>query len=493
LRWDLAPLVIAHGVAVVALARSLDVGMVPETWGPIGLLALVLARVRRNPFWAVAGAILLGVGAESAGPGWLALALAMDSLVAVAVAIRSQGTMRLGLQVTSMALAAASWSQLILWAGWTGSRTATLTAFSAATIAVVTGGATRWARLPADWAANLAGLSVAGGVAVATLSSTPATGVDPDGAGLLALVIASLSVGGGLAARPLAVDVLREASLLLAVGAGLLLGYARELEPGPLTGWWALTAVASSLGMLGLRQANPTSTWMRPLALLGVSGSVVTIGVAGSALPRRDLLEVALAVAGVQTAALGIALRRTEPLYLSPLLLCGAWLLFASEALTGEAQWFTIPIGIAVLSVVGFGRLARRRVGSRPLSTVELLALEYAGMAFMVGDGLVESIVTSPWHGLFALTFGAGLAVWGALTKVRRRALFGAGAAVLALALMVTGPIVQLVPRVTGPAFWVVLAVAGVVLIAIATGLERGREKVAAAIRRLDTLTEGWE
>jgi hypothetical protein len=35
--------------------------------------------------------------------------------------------------------------------------------------------------------------------------------------------------------------------------------------------------------------------------------------------------------------------------------------------------------------------------------------------------------------------------------------------------------------------------VAGVVLIAIATGLERGRAKVAAAIRRFDTLTEDWE
>lgn len=491
-RWDLAPLVIAHAVAVVALARSLDVGTVPATWGGIGVLALAMAGLRRNSFWAVTGTILLGVGAGAAGPGWLALALAVDALVAAAVAIRSRGLLRLGSQVATMALAAASWSQIAVWAEWTGSRTATLTGILAAAVAVATGAASRWARLSPDWTANLAGLSVAGGVAVATLSSAWPDGVDPRTGALLALVTGALSIAGGLAARPLRIDELREASVLLGAGAGLLLGYARALEPGPLTGWWATTAIASTLAMLGLRRARPSSAWIRPLLFLGVAGSVVTVVAAASALPRRDLLIVALSVAGVQSAALGVALRRNEPLYLSPLLLCGAWLLFASEALTGEVQWFTVPIGVAVLTVVGFGRMARRRTGTQVI-TPELLALEYLGMAFVVGDGLVESVVTSPWRGLFALTFGAGLAVWGAVTKVRRRVLFGAGVAALAVALMVGGPIVRLVPSVIGPALWVVLAVAGVVLIAIATGLERGRAKVAAAIRRLDTLTEGWE
>ena len=492
LRWDLAPLVVAHGVAVVALARSLDVGTVPATWGGIGVIALVMAGLRRNPFWAAAGTILLGVGAGAAGPGWLALALAVDALVAAVVATRSRGMLRLGSQVATMALAAACWSQIVVWAGWPGSRTATLTAALAAAVAVTTGAASRWARLSPDWTANLAGLSFAGGLAVATLSSAWPDRIDPHTAALLAFVTASLAVGGGLAARPLRIDELREVSVLLGAGAGLLLGYARALEPGQLTGWWATTAIGSTLAMLGLMRARPSSGWVRPLLLLGVAASVVTVVAAASALPRRDLLIAALSVAGVQSAALGVALRRAEPLYLSPLLLCGAWLLFASEALTGEAQWFTVPIGVAILTVVGFGRMARRRTGTQVI-TPELLALEYLGMAFVVGDGLVESVVTSPWRGLFALTFGTGLAVWGAVTKVRRRVLFGAGVAVLAVALMVGGPIARLVPRVTGPAIWVVLAVAGVVLIVIATGLERGRAKVAAAIRRLDTLTEGWE
>jgi hypothetical protein len=492
-RWDLAPLVIAHGVAVVALARSLDVGAVPATWSSIGALSLALAGLRRNPFWAVAGGIALGIGAEAAGTGWLALALAAYSLVAVAVAVRSSGPLRLAMQATSMALAAASWSQLALWAGWSGPRAAMLTAFLSATVAVLTGAAARWGRLPADWAANLAALSVAGALAVGGLIFAPSAGLDPHtGAVLLALVTACLSAGAGLAAQPLAVHELRGASALLAAGAGLLLGYGLEVEPGPLTGWWAATAIASTLALLGLWRARPSSPWIRPLAILGGSGTVVTIVVAASALPRRDLLEAALSVAGLQTAAWGIALRRPEPLYLSPLLFCGAWLLFASEALAGEPQWFTVPVGIALLTVVGIGRAARRHE-LEPFMPPELLGLEYLGMALVVGDGLLESITTSPAHGLFALAFGVGLAVWGALMKVRRRAVFGAGAAVLAVALMVGGPIVRLAPRITGPALWLVLAVAGVVLIAIATGLERGRAKVAAAIRRFDTLTEDWE
>jgi hypothetical protein len=493
IRWDLAPLVIAHGVSVIALARSLDLGSVAATWSSIGILSLALAGLRRNPFWAVAGAIVLGVGAGAAGPGWLALALGAYSAAAAAVAIRSRGLLRPAMQVTSMALAAASWSQLAVWAGWSGSQAVSLAAFLSATAALATGAAARWARLPADWAASLAALAAAGAAPVLGLSATPSSGVDPHtGAALLALVAASFSIGAASAAQPLNVQVLREASALLVVGAGLLIGYAREVEPGPLTAWWAATAIASTLGLLGLWRARPSSPWIGPLGIVGGSGSVVTIAVAASALPRRDLLEAALSVVGMQTAALGIALRRPEPLYGSPLLFCGAWLLFASEALAGEAQWFTVPIGIALLVVVGIARAARRHE-PEPLMPPDLLALEYLGMALVVGDGLVESVATSPTYGLFALVLGVGLAVWGALTRVRRRAALGAGAAVLAVALMLGGPIARLAPKVTGPALWLALAAAGAVLIAIATGLERGRAKVTAAIRRLDTLTEDWE
>jgi len=492
-RWDLAPLVVAHGVAAVALARSIDVGGVSATWAGVGAVSTALAALRRNPSWAVAGALLVSVGARAAGPGWLALALGGYSVAAALAASRSRGALRWALQTASVALAAGSWSQVAVWAGWPAAQTASLTASLATGIAVAVGLSARWARLPADWAASLGGLSAAGGLAVGALGFTPSSGVDPHtGANLLAMVSASMATGCGLAARPLGVAAMREACALLGVAAGALLSYGMRLEPAALTAAWSTAAIGATLAVLTLWRARPTARWIRPLALLAAAGGAATIGVAASALPRKDLLEVALLVVGVQTTTAGIVLRRPEPLYASPLLFCAAWLLFASEALAGEVQWFTVPIGIALLSVVGVGRAARRGQGDPPASA-ELLVLEYLGMAFVVGDGLAESIATSPARGLFALAFGVGLAAWGALTRVRRRALFGAGAALVAVALMLGGPIARLVPKTTGPALWVALAASGVVLIALATGLERGRATVAEAIRRLDALMEGWE
>jgi hypothetical protein len=80
----------------------------------------------------------------------------------------------------------------------------------------------------------------------------------------------------------------------------------------------------------------------------------------------------------------------------------------ASESLAGEVQWFSVPLGIAVLAVSGIGRAARREQGLSPVTT-ELVALEYLGMAFVVGDALLETVTTSPARGLFALALGIGL------------------------------------------------------------------------------------
>jgi hypothetical protein len=493
LRWDLAPLVVAHGVAIIALARSLDVGGVPATWVGIGAVSIILAAVRRNPSWAVAGAVLILVGAWDAGPGWLALALGGGSAGAALAATRSHGVVRLVLQATSMICAAGAWSQFALWAAWPLPWTATFTALLTSAVAVSVGLSARWAGLRKDWAAALGGLSLAGGMAVAVLGFAPASGIDPHtGAELLATVWASIAAGSGLAARPLGELALRHLCVLLSVAAGALLGYGEQLEPAALTAAWSTTAVAATVGALALWRSRPGAAWTLPLGLLGASAGAATIVVAGSAWPRRDLLEVAFLVLGIQAATAGIVLRRPEPLYVSCLLLCSAWLLFASESLAGEVQWFTVPIGIALLSIVAIGRAARRHQGLPPTSP-ELLSLEFLGMTLVVGAGLAETVVASPERGLFAMVAGIGLAAWGALTRIRRRVFFGACAVVLAVTLMLGGPIARMVPNVTGPALWITIAATGVVLIALATGLERGRATVAATIRRLDSLMEGWE
>ena len=147
LRWDLAPLAVAHGVAAIALAHALDVGAVPATWVGIGAVSVTLAAVRRNPAWAVTGAVLIVVGAWAAGPGWLALALGGASAAAALVATRSRGAVRWALQATSVTCAAACWSQVVLSATWPAPRTATFTALLTSVVAVSVGLSARWADL----------------------------------------------------------------------------------------------------------------------------------------------------------------------------------------------------------------------------------------------------------------------------------------------------------------------------------------------------------
>ena len=106
---------------------------------------------------------------------------------------------------------------------------------------------------------------------------------------------------------------------------------------------------------------------------------------------------------------------------------------------------------------------------------------------------IVETLSRSPARGLIAIGIGVVLAAWGVVTRVRRRLFVGVSGVVAAVTLMLVGPIVHLAPEIQGPMLWIVLAVLGAALIAIATSIERGRAHLAAALGRLDELLQGWE
>jgi hypothetical protein len=99
----------------------------------------------------------------------------------------------------------------------------------------------------------------------------------------------------------------------------------------------------------------------------------------------------------------------------------------------------------------------------------------------------------SPLRGLLAIGLGTVIMGWGALTQVRRRAAFGVATVVLAVALLLVAPVARIVPAIHGAAVWAALVVAGIVFIAAASGLERGRATVNAVVRRLSEVTRGWE
>jgi hypothetical protein len=257
---------------------------------------------------------------------------------------------------------------------------------------------------------------------------------------------------------------------------------------------YALAAVGlvATTGSLIVWRRSPDSRWLRPLTVFGSATAAVAVGAAIGSLPLRGPLISALAAAGVGTAAAGLTLRGRIQLYTAPLLLCGAWLVFASDALAGNPEWFTVPSGLALLTVVDLARWTRRSVG-RAVATPELLALEVLGLGFLVGAALSQSLSRGPLYGLLAVALAAGVMAWGGLTRVRRRVAAGAGVSLVAVGLMLAAPIAHQLPEFRGAALWIAVAVVGAVLVVVATFLERGLARLRATARRLGELMEGWE
>jgi hypothetical protein len=491
LRWDVAPLVVAHGAAFVALARAVELEMVPATWVAFGALSAALALARRNVAWALGGAVLVTVGAGAAGRGWLALALAVDALVTSILAARTAGDLRSPGQYASVVLGAGAWSQLLVWRPWGLEVEAWSTATVAAALVLAAAAAVRTGVLSSDWLASVTTGSLAGFV---WLTSLAASGrIDArEAAAVFAIGFGAFAVSTGMLATPLRIGGLREVAALLAAASVASTAAAADVGVGPAVAGSVSLGLVAMLGALALWRARPNAAWLRAFGTFSATATVGALGLALSAWPRPDLLEAVLLVAGVQCAALGVVIRRPEPFAASPVLLCAAWLLFASHALAGEAQWFTVPIGLATLAVVAAMREVRRVARGMPV-TPEIVVLDLLGMAFVVGASLVEIVAVSPVRGLFAIGFGVAIGAWGTYTRVRRRLGFGSATVVLAVALMLAGPIARIAPTIRGAAIWIALVLAGVVVIAMATGLERGKARVAAAVRRAEELTRGWE
>lgn len=254
----------------------------------------------------------------------------------------------------------------------------------------------------------------------------------------------------------------------------------------------AAAGFAVTVGSLSVWRRSPRSPWLRPLAAIGVVTAGASIPLAASAWPRRGLLVGSLLAAGVEVAAAGLTLRRPRLVYGSPVLLCTAWLVFASEALSGNPEWFTVPVGLTLLTLVELGRWSRRTLGLGTV-TADLLVLELLGIGFLVGSALTQILTESPAYGLLAVALSGVVAAWGGYTTVRRRAMGGAGLALLAVVLMLAAPVAQQVHQFHGAALWITVAAVGTVLILVATFLEQGRARVGIAVRRLAELMEGWE
>jgi hypothetical protein len=161
-RWDVPPFVVAHAMVVFALGRAARIEeLAPAFIGSSTLSFAVAASLRRWP-WALAGAVLVAVGAWDLGPGWFAAALGVESVGAGIAASRSEGDRRLLLQVVCGGLAAAAWIETATAIGWSREETLRATALVAGGQLLLAASVVRLRLLAPDWALRAMALAAVG-------------------------------------------------------------------------------------------------------------------------------------------------------------------------------------------------------------------------------------------------------------------------------------------------------------------------------------------
>ncbi|WP_407342040.1 hypothetical protein [Pengzhenrongella phosphoraccumulans] len=163
-----------------------------------------------------------------------------------------------------------------------------------------------------------------------------------------------------------------------------------------------------------------------------------------------------------------------------------------ADAVGGRASWFTIAIGLTLLSTVALWRRDRRAHGLE-LAGPPVVAVEFVGVAFLVGASFVQAVTVSVADGLVAAGFGIAVVLWGLLTRVRRRVVLGGFVVVLAMVVLLVVPLVALLPGWGGAGLWVMVAAVGLLAVLAATTLEKARAAARSTRHRWADLTTGWE
>ncbi len=495
LRWDLGLFVVAHLCALTALSITLADGQTGVTWAAAGLLALAIAVRRRDhtqlaTTYAAAGTTLILASTATEGSGWLALALAALSIALTALAGRTGAMERVACQVGGALSASGAWVAMADWQSWTLARTIDATSLAAAAITLGLAGALRSGRLDRSWFVSwgsVFGLTTALVTTFALVADV--SDVDPSAATFAALM--GLAVAAQVVATPLSAEWLRVLSAIILLDAELHALALWGADPGGQVAVLTATSLLSSLALVVTRRRSSV-TGQRSIVLLGGVANVAAVAVAFGQLPDSALLVPSLLVGAVLAAVIGLVLDSAPAMTVSPVLGCAAWLAFANDALSGNPQWYTIPIGLALLAVVALVRQDRRTRGLEPAAP-SIVVLELVGIGVIVGPSLVQSITESLGYALLAAMLGLCLIGWAVLTRVRRRVAAGAAVVVVAIIELVVVPLAQLLPAWGGVGTWVLIIVVGMTAISAATLLEWGRATVRRATTNFAELTTGWE
>ncbi len=520
-RWDvpLSVTAVLPALSALAVAGPGERSAVSVVIGGFAIGAAVrLARRRAtSETLATVGSTLVLLGAVWASRGWAVGALAgLAAAHTTLAALRESGGWRTARQWVGAILAAAAWLVFVggpTVFGGNDQLRVDATAVGAALVTVGAIGAGAAGRLDRSWSvpwgavgtllAVGAGLTPVLGQAQESSPPWVAVGWWQVVAWVLLALAAALAgqlMSGSHDARAWRTRwrVIAVAPVLAALLAGLTAAPANSF-----TRVVVLTLVSLVTAVVVVVAARAGTRGLElPLVVLGVATLVLgagfalaaerVVGPGGQGVPRSTLLAVVLAVAAVQAAAYGVALRVLGLRLSAPVLAWLAWVVFALDALGDVVVWYTVPVGLAMIAVVGVWRADRRRRGL-PASEPAVAALDLAGIAFLVVASFAAAFTQSVWHALVAAGIGVLVFFWAVLTRVRRRLLAGAVIVLAGLVIAVVLPLVALVPAWGGAALWVAVAVVGLLVVLAATFLERGRAALVGGRARLRTATTGWE
>jgi hypothetical protein len=256
--------------------------------------------------------------------------------------------------------------------------------------------------------------------------------------------------------------------------------------------WTDLAAGAmAALTALAIWRRRSRARWLPAIVVFAPIATVTGLVVAVAS-GINGLIVVALLVTGLQAGVAGLVTGSAWLRGAVPVLTCTAWLVLAEPLAGGDPQWTSVPVAATALALVEVVRWQRRRSG-RKVAQPALVGAELAAMAALAGPALWLAAAGRIADGLLAIALGAVVLGWAVLTRVRRRALAGAGIVALGAFMLLTVPVTRVVPAVGGPVMWLAIAAAGLALLLVASSIERGRSSAQAAARRIDRLLSGWE
>jgi hypothetical protein len=315
---------------------------------------------------------------------------------------------------------------------------------------------------------------------------------------MLTAGMAMIALALGLLAKRAPRLVLRELAAIVALGASAEIAAAADVTTTDLAVIGSVAGFVVAVGSLVMFRYRTGSRWIPALGIWGWGMTLAATIAAIDQLPHRHLLALSLLVSATELAAAGIVIRRVQLLQVAVAVTTAAWIVFASEELTAALDWYTVPIGVALLCIAALSRADGRR-GQQQINAAGINTLEFVGMASVVAPPILETVVDAPSYAALAIGGGAALATWGALTRVRRRLFFGSSSVIVAMIVLVGIPITRVIARPragsdSGPiGLWLGLAAAGIVALAAAAMIEEGRRRVRRAVVRIGQLTEGWE